>query len=74
VNPYMNEDVAWQRLKDAQREMENSQRLAAGIASGLRAIVWLAARRVALVRPAARRSTDGQPAEARSASDEASAA
>jgi hypothetical protein len=28
--PYMNEDVAWQRLKDLQREMENSRRWAAG--------------------------------------------
>jgi hypothetical protein len=28
--PYMNEDVAWQRLKDIQREMENSRLLAAG--------------------------------------------
>ncbi len=25
MNPYMNEDVAWQRLVDAQREMENSK-------------------------------------------------
>jgi hypothetical protein len=28
--PYMNEDAAWQRLKDVQREMENSRRWAAG--------------------------------------------
>jgi hypothetical protein len=28
--PYMNEDVAWQRLQDLQREMENSRRLATG--------------------------------------------
>lgn len=26
--PYMNEDVAWQRLLDLQREMENSRLLA----------------------------------------------
>jgi hypothetical protein len=26
--PYMNEDVAWERLKDVQREMENSRLLA----------------------------------------------
>lgn len=26
--PYMNEDVAWQRLQDLQREMENSRLLA----------------------------------------------
>ena len=28
--PYMNEDVAWQRLKDVQQEMDNSRRWAAG--------------------------------------------
>ena len=28
--PYMNEDVAFERLKDMQREMENSRLLAAG--------------------------------------------
>jgi len=32
--PYMNEDVAFERLKDLQREMENS-RLIAGSAPGL---------------------------------------
>lgn len=25
MNPYMNEEVMWQRLKDIQREMENSR-------------------------------------------------
>jgi hypothetical protein len=25
MNPYTNEDVMWQRLKDIQREMENSR-------------------------------------------------
>ena len=28
MNPYVNEDVAWQRLLDLQREMENSRLLA----------------------------------------------
>jgi hypothetical protein len=28
--PYMNEEVAWQRIQDLQREMENSHLLAAG--------------------------------------------
>ncbi|HSS93813.1 MAG TPA: hypothetical protein VLR46_07465 [Candidatus Dormibacteraeota bacterium] len=28
--PYMNEDTAWQRLQDLQREMENSRLMAAG--------------------------------------------
>ena len=30
MNPYVNEDVAWQRIQDLQREMENSRLLAAG--------------------------------------------
>jgi len=25
MNPYLNEDVMWERLKDVQREMENSR-------------------------------------------------
>ena len=28
--PYMNEDAAWQRLQDIQREMENRRLVAAG--------------------------------------------
>ena len=28
--PYMNEDAAWQRLQDLQREIENSRLIAAG--------------------------------------------
>jgi hypothetical protein len=30
MNPYVNEDAAWQRIQDLQREMENSRLLAAG--------------------------------------------
>ena len=30
MNPYANEDAAWQRLLDIQREMENSRLMAAG--------------------------------------------
>jgi hypothetical protein len=30
MNPYADEDVAWQRIQDLQREMENSRLLAAG--------------------------------------------
>jgi len=30
MHPFMNEDVAWQRLQDIQREMENRRLLAAG--------------------------------------------
>ena len=43
--PYMNEDVAFERVKDMQREMENSRRVAAGISDVLgllsSPIVWL---------------------------------
>ncbi len=28
--PFMNEDAAWQRLQDTQRELENSRLMAAG--------------------------------------------
>jgi len=28
--PFMNEDAAWQRLQDVQRELENSRLMAAG--------------------------------------------
>ena len=31
MNPYVNEDVAWQRMKDLQREMENSRLLASAV-------------------------------------------
>jgi hypothetical protein len=30
MNPYMNEDVMWQRLKDVQREAENRRLLGPG--------------------------------------------
>jgi hypothetical protein len=30
MHPYMNEESAWQRLQDMQREMENSRLMAAG--------------------------------------------
>ena len=41
---YMNEDVAWERLKNIQREMENSRAMAADFAAGLRSLRLLAAR------------------------------
>ncbi|HEV2035068.1 MAG TPA: hypothetical protein VGU71_12875 [Candidatus Dormibacteraeota bacterium] len=30
MNPYVNEEVAWQHIQDLQREMENSRLMAAG--------------------------------------------
>ena len=38
MHPFMNEDVAFERLKDLQREMENSQ-LAAGTLAGFGGLV-----------------------------------
>jgi hypothetical protein len=54
----MNEDLAWQRMKDLQREMENSRLMAAGqppaalaalwrLADWLGTFTWQAGRRVA---------------------------
>jgi hypothetical protein len=50
MDPFMNEDAAWQRLQDLQREMENSRLLAAGRPSAafqtlgrLASRVWLLA-------------------------------
>jgi hypothetical protein len=31
MNPYMNEDAAFERLKDLQREMENSRQMAGSL-------------------------------------------
>ena len=43
MNPYMNEDVMWQRLKDIQREAENARRL--GLPPGPLQLVRLLGRR-----------------------------
>ncbi len=46
MNPYTNEDVMWERLKDIQREMENSRFYGAprpslvGSIGGVAARVW----------------------------------
>ena len=47
--PYMNEDVAFEHLKDLQREMENS-RLMAGSLSDLGRRIWTWAARVSTSR------------------------
>lgn len=59
--PYMNEDAAWQRLKDLQREMENSRLMTVGQPQAtlaalkrLGARVWLIAG-LASTRPPRRR-------------------
>ena len=49
--PYANEEVAWQRLQDLQREMENSRRLGLGHRPDwLAAAWWLGAKVVIAVR------------------------
>jgi hypothetical protein len=55
--PYLNEDAAWQRLQDIQREMENRRLMAAGrrhlTVDGFRQLAvraWLLAR-LAAMRP-----------------------
>jgi hypothetical protein len=42
--PYMNEDAAFERLKDLQREMENSRRVAGSIRDRVSFVRSLAAR------------------------------
>lgn len=64
--PYVNEDVAWQRLQDIQREIENRRLMAAGQPSAtfetlrqLGARVWLLAG-LAAMRPPRRRPRPSQ--------------
>jgi hypothetical protein len=45
MNSYMNEDVMWQRLKDMQREAENSRLFAQSTLPSLAQMVGLLARR-----------------------------
>jgi hypothetical protein len=75
---YKNEDVAWQRLKDLQREMENSRGMAEGIQQGLTTArllaqrVWLLAG-LASLRPPRRRpvAVEQEIEEAQAAPDAA---
>ena len=75
--PYMNEDVAFERLKDLQREMENSRAMAGALAelrNSVRILAlwawWLAG--LALRRPPRRRPVQVQHEyEEQSASDAA---
>ncbi len=56
MQPFMNEDAAWQRLQDIQREMENRRLMAAGQpGTALEFVIWLAARAWHLARLAAMR-------------------
>jgi len=66
VHHYMNEDAAWQRLLDIQREMENRRLLAAAQPSAtLETLRRLAARAWLLAGLAARRPSRRRPASIR---------
>ena len=43
MNPYANEDVMWQRLKDVQREVENSRLFTRRTLPALLERIWLLA-------------------------------
>jgi hypothetical protein len=45
MNPYMNEEIMWQRLKDMQREAENSRLFVQGTLPALAQTAGLLARR-----------------------------
>ena len=45
---YRHEEVAWERVKDLQREIENSRQMAAGMQRSLSAL-WLLAQRAWLL-------------------------
>lgn len=69
---YKQEEVAWERVKDLQREVENSRLMAAGVSRSFNALgllvqrAWLlaglATRRPPRLRPAAR--LDGEEVQA----------
>ena len=67
MHPFINEDAAWQRLQDIQREMENRRLMAAGrrhitvaMLRQLAARAWLLAG-LAAARPPRRRPGGIQP-------------
>jgi hypothetical protein len=45
MNPYMNEEIMWQRLKDIQREAENSRLFVQGTLPALALMAGVLARR-----------------------------
>jgi hypothetical protein len=59
--PYMNEDAAFERLKDMQREMENSRLMAAGTSRMLGLAVAFARRAWVLAGLAMRRAPRRRP-------------
>ncbi len=71
---YRYEDVAWQRLKDLQREMENSRRMADGIQRTLAAVWLLVHRAWVLAGLAMRRAPRRRPASAEAGIEDAATA
>jgi hypothetical protein len=76
VYQYTNEDVAFERLKDLQREMENSHQAANTLAGFGRLVVYLSARAwwlagLAMRRPPRRRPVPAQTARDRDAASDA---
>jgi hypothetical protein len=62
--PFMNEDAAWQRLKDIQREMENRRLMAGGqLHSAIEMLGRLAARAWLLAGLAAMRPPRRRPGQ-----------
>ncbi len=71
---YLNEEVAWQRLKHLQREMENSRRMAEGIQQSLVTLRLLAQRAWLLAGLATPRPPRRRPAAAEQEVEDAQAA
>jgi hypothetical protein len=69
VYQYSNEDVAFERLKDLQREMENSRLAANTLAGFVRLVVHLSARAWWLAGLAMRRAPRRRPVPAQTARD-----
>ena len=71
--PYMNEDVAWERLKDMQREMENDRIWANRSEHALKLAALLVRRGWVLAGLAMRRAPRYRPAPAPETHDSAAA-
>jgi hypothetical protein len=70
MNPYVNEEVMWQRLKDVQLEAENRRLM--GLAPSLLDVAWTLGKHLwMLVRPARRPVSAVRADERPSASDAA---
>jgi hypothetical protein len=73
MHPYVNQDVAFERLKDLQREVENSRLMAASVQAAGSRLRNLAARARRLGALAVRGAPRRRPIPAHHACDEANA-